>query len=763
MKRINEMVDVNFDGVTYPYVPPKVLNISPRLKLHSSWDKEIDPVTYEVIRHNLWHINEEHGAMIQRISGSPVAMYALDLNPSILNEDGEFVYFGPYMQYMSGVADTQVKWVMENRSENPGIKNGDMFLANDPWVGAAHQMDVMLICPVFYEDELFCWITNCLHQYDIGGITPGSFCPSAESSFDEGILIPPVKIIENNEIRKDIEDLYLRSSRKPDMVALDFRAQMAGNMTAKDRIEGLITRYGAATVKGVMKKVVDNSEKSFLQKLSRLPDGIWQERTYVESCRPGDRRTHQVILTLKKEGNALVFENDGTAPQDGAMNATYSGWRGSIMVALNELMCWDQYFAIGGALRHVDFNPTPGTFTCALHPASVSTAPVQAMEISLYPAYNVLSKLIYADPEMRKDIMCIGGTSQWPATIFRGTDQWGDPYGYLLIDPICGAIGAFAQGDGISTGGQSRTPICKMPNVEHTEQNFPLLFLYRKELTDSGGAGKFRGGLSGESCFIPHNTELITQDTLASGCATPTSLGLMGGYPSTTNGYAFVKDSDIAERMNRSNMPGDTAEISGTHTTLGLRQEHFVQNPGDVYSVWWCGGGGFGDPMERDLNRVEADYEHMTVSLEMAKEVYGAVIDPETRTVDREASETLRASVRASRLNGSGRVSGKGTKREGTTLLKATDSMDLKEDSKGKFLACCHCGAALGGTEENYKSHCLLEVKPVEASNPLIGDPERFIDDKIEFRQFYCPGCGRLIENEIAVAGDELLMDVNFL
>ena len=175
MPRISQITDVAFDGVNSPYVPPKELTISPSLTLHRDWDDTVDPVTYEVIRHNLWNINEEHGATIQRISGSPVAMFALDLNPSILTEDAEFVYFGPYMQYMSGVTDTQVKWILENRSDNPGITAGDMFLANDPWVGAAHQMDVILICPVFHEGELFCWITNCLHQYDIGGITPGSF------------------------------------------------------------------------------------------------------------------------------------------------------------------------------------------------------------------------------------------------------------------------------------------------------------------------------------------------------------------------------------------------------------------------------------------------------------------------------------------------------------------------------------------------------------------------------------------------------------
>ena len=277
--RLSSLPNEQFDGRGRPYVPPRELRIAPTLKLHRECAPEVDPVTYEVVRHALWNVNEEHGATIQRLSGSPVAMYALDLNPSILTEDAEFVYFGPYMQYMSGVTDTQVKWTLENRSDNPGIGAGDMFLANDPWVGAAHQQDVMLLCPVFWEGELFCWVTNCLHQYDIGGITPGSFCPSARDAFDEGILIPPVKIVEAGTVRRDIEELYLRSSRKPASVALDFRAQLAGNTTACERVLTLVRRYGAETVKAVMKRILDNGERAFLRKLARLPDGDFRERT----------------------------------------------------------------------------------------------------------------------------------------------------------------------------------------------------------------------------------------------------------------------------------------------------------------------------------------------------------------------------------------------------------------------------------------------------------------------------------------------------
>jgi len=756
MARVSELKDVAFDGVSTGYVPPKKLAISKKLKLHTRRARRIDPITFEVVRHSLWHVNEEHGATIQRLSGSPVAMYALDLNPSILAEDGEFVYFGPYMQYMSGVTDTQVKWILEKRSDNPGIRDGDMFLANDPWVGAAHQQDVMLICPVFWKGELFCWVTNCLHQYDIGGITPSSFCGSAENAFEEGILIPPVKIIENNEIRRDIEELYLRASRKPEAVALDFRAQLAGNLTARDRVLALIRRYGAEVVKGVMKQIMDNAETAFLAKLRRLPDGVWRERAYVECCRPGDRRTHRVCLTLTKKGNRLIFDNDGTAPQDGAMNATYSGWRGSIMVALNQLLCWDQYFCIGGALRHVDFDPTPGTFNCANFPASVSTAPVQAMEISLYPAYNVLSKMIFGDAEMRKDIMCIGGTSQWPATIFRGTDQWGERYGYLLVDPIGGAIGAFSNGDGINTGGQSRTPICKLPNVEHTEQTFPLLFLYRKEVVDSGGAGKWRGGMSAESCFVPHGTERITHDTLSSGNATPTSPGMMGGYPGSVNAYKFRRATDVRKRFERREMVGDIGELKGREEVLQLRQENFLQEADDAYAVLWSAAGGYGDPFERDPERVRDDVvENRAVSRDAAREIYGVVIG-EHGALDLETTRQLRAEQRARRR----RKGAPAKVLAGRVAARASENLDLRREAGGLRHACAKCAADLGALRDNYKDQCVLDEREIAAANPNIGDWRRYIDDRPVFRQFYCPGCGALIENEVARADDPVLRDI---
>ena len=746
--------DFKFDGRNYPYIPGRTVPISPGLKLHTDYGEDLDPVTYEVVRHNLWNINEEHGATIQRLSGSPVAIYAIDLNPSILTEDAEFVYFGPYMQYMSGVTDVQVKWILENRSRNPGIRDGDMFLANDPWVGAAHQQDVMLICPVFVGDELFCWTTNCLHQYDVGGITPGSFCPSARDSFDEGILVPPIKIIENNEIREDVADLYLRASRRPDMVALDFRAQMAGNLASRARILALVERYGARTVKSVMKKVIANGEKAFVDKLSRLPDGVWRERGYLECAGVGDRGTYPVMLTLRKEGTELTLENEGTVPQGGAMNCAFAAWRGGLMVAINQLLCWDQYFAIGGALRHIRFDPTPGTINCANYPASVSSATIQAMEISLYPTYNVVSKMIYPDPALRPDIVTIGGCSQWPGVLFQGTDHQGEKFGYVLIDPIGGAIGAFAVGDGISTGGQSRTPISKLPNVEHNEQEFPVLFLYRKELPDSGGAGQYRGGQGAQSCFIAHKTDRIMHETISAGAAIPSSFGLMGGHPAGPNAFFFKKGTDIKERFDRSDMPSDIEDISGEDYPIQLR-DSFVQTDVDVYAVSWCGGAGFGDPLNRDPASIQHDLDERIVTRPAAEALYGAAFDDDGR-VDPVGTTERRKQLRSARIV-------KGNPRPQSTdetLYEVSPVLAVRAGADEKHYACITCDARLGPITENFKLHSAREDKPIEESNPLIGDPSRYVDAKIWFRVFHCPNCGTLLDSEVAVGDDPLLHDM---
>src|SRR5438128_6137490 len=150
--------EIAWDGTFYPYIPPKELRIHRALRLHTTADDEVDPITHEVLRHALWNVNTEHGNTIMKISGSPICAYGHDFNPVILDEEGGYVFFGKFNLYLAVGAGAAVKWTLENRAENPGINPGDMFLTNDPWISATHQPDVTLIAPLFVGDELFCWV-----------------------------------------------------------------------------------------------------------------------------------------------------------------------------------------------------------------------------------------------------------------------------------------------------------------------------------------------------------------------------------------------------------------------------------------------------------------------------------------------------------------------------------------------------------------------------------------------------------------------------
>jgi N-methylhydantoinase B len=232
---------------------------------------------------------------------------------------------------------------------------------------------------------------------------------------------------------------------------------------------------------------------------------------------------------------------------------------------------------------------------------------------------------------------------------------------------------------------------------------------------------------------------------------------MMGGYPSTTNAYTFLRDTDIAERFARARMIEDTAEVRGTPETLGLRQENFMQYPTDVYAVRWTGGGGFGDPLDRDPADIERDLEDLAITPAAARSLYGAVLR-DALHVDAAATAAHRTGLRQARL--ARHAPRCARRREGALLFEAGASLHLRQDAGGSYWACAKCGSELGAVGDNYKEHCLREDHPVSASNPLIGDPAQFIDDAVAFRQFCCPGCGAQIDNEIAVTRDPVLCDI---
>ena len=351
--------NINWDGVQYCYIPPAELRIPPSVKISSAHTKgeDIDPITYEVIRHRIWRAVWDGGITTARMCVSPITWITRDLQSALFLENGDCVFFGPFLQYMAGMLEPSLKWILENRGEDPGINPGDIFLMNDPWIGTVHQPDVGLMGPIFVDDKIFAWTGITEHQNDLGGNTPGSFCMSAPDVFSDPQPIPPIKIVKGGNMDKQLLDLYMRMSRTPRHLELDLRAGLAGNKVVHNQIQELIQIYGHQLVKGVMLQIINNSEKAFLDKMAEIPDGIWSQTGFMEGAMSGDRKAHRVVLTMEKQKNELFFTNEGTDPQVGSINLTYAGWRGAIMSMISVILLPEQMGAIGGSYEALPFRP----------------------------------------------------------------------------------------------------------------------------------------------------------------------------------------------------------------------------------------------------------------------------------------------------------------------------------------------------------------------------------------------------------------------
>ncbi|GAB7549378.1 hydantoinase B/oxoprolinase family protein [Cupriavidus sp. 8B] len=627
--------------------------IDGRLNLHSVTEQEIatvDPLTYEVIRHRLAMITEEMGNALKRMSGSVVVTDANDFGATILDELGNSVLVGLYNTQLAASVDMAAKWTLEHRSERPGIRPGDMFLCNDPWVGGGiHQNDVTVLAPLFHEGELFAWTAAVCHQVDLGGVSPGSWSVEGQDVFWESTPVPPVKIVENGELRVDVEDMYIRRSRVPRLIALDLRAKVGANNIAQELLTRLIAKYGARTVKAVMKRIMSDAEDRLRAKLRSLPDGSWGAVAHQDSARSGDRGIYKIVLTMHKHGDTLHFDFTGTDSQvEGFINCTFAGLRGGIMPIVLTMLCGDIPWAPGGLYRCLQITSEPGTINNCTFPAGVGKASVASAWATQNAVSECVGKMLSVHPEHRKSMMCVCcGT--WDLALIAGVDQRGGPFVTMLCDAMAGGLGARADQDGVDTGGLNCIPMGRVADVEINEFAFPILYLWRREEIDSGGPGRYRGGVGGSSCFVPHDSPLgeIHLVVSAPGKAVPMAAGIGGGYPAATQHDVLIRGATARELLAAGKIPASIDALQGAPVVLPPHIETHLAVT-DAYYTHWQGGGGYGDPLLRDPSKVALDVASYKVSPHSALDVYGVVLDG-AGTVDMPATDRYRVRLRRER------------------------------------------------------------------------------------------------------------------
>jgi N-methylhydantoinase B len=759
-----------WDGrAEFAYIPPPgpELQIRGDVKLHTECDLDFDPVTYQVLRNRFWSINLDHSDTIRRVSGSPVIVYMDDFNTALLTETGDLLMAGPSIQWFAAIGDLPVKWTLENRSANPGIREGDVFFTNDPWVGCIHAMDVGMFAPVFWEGRIFSWIFSQCHVGDVGGPFPGSFNPVAQSLYEEAVLVPPIKLVEGGELRVDVFEMHTRKSRTPDHLALQLRSQMAGIHTVQARMAEVLDDYGPAVVKGAMRRMIRDSSRAIGDRLLRIPDGEWEERIYMAGLGATDRSTHRFAARLRKTGDRLVFSNEGTDEQYGSANSVYGTWRSGAIVALSNFVGWDQLLCNAGALDHLTFEPTAGTLTVPTQPAA--TTGVGGNNASVYlPSFVVSKMLACGPPDLQKRANASGGSAVVSFWFGAGLDRRGNFAVSAPGDVVAGALGAFPDRDGVDIGGAWWWPNNPSGNVEEWEDALPILYLYRRERPSSGGPGTWRGGNALETAVVLHGTEEMLIQLVSLDQAINCAIGLGAGLPGHPGDYRYKAAVTSPEQLAAGWLPGSGEQLTELAGELPrvFAKDTTTMHPGDVFVAQYNGGGGFGDPLARDPERVARDVALHSVLREDAQSQYGVVLD-EAGEVDLPATASRRQSVLKDRLAASQAPAQPCGEQLASNQIERVipGAAAIGRDSAGDLLwACPHCHQGLGPVDGNYKDGAArLQREPQEIFPSQYLDPKQFCDDAFVMRQYLCPSCGVGLAVELCRPDDPAVVDVRLV
>jgi N-methylhydantoinase B len=319
------------------------------------------------------------------------------------------------------------------------------------------------------------------------------------------------------------------------------------------------------------------------------------------------------------------------------------------MPVMLTMLCGDIPWSPGGIYRCLDITSESGTINDCDFPAGVSKGSIASAWATQNAVTEVLGAMLDTHPVYRSDLtsVCVGS---WDLALLAGIDQRGGPFVNVVSDPMAGGFGARSDQDGVDTGGLACIPMGRTPDVEMSEFSYPMLYLWRREEPDSGGPGRFRGGLGGSCCFMMHGSPApaLHMTVSGGGKALPQSSGASGGYPGNTEYDVAVRDSDIHQLIGTGRMLRSLDDLAGEREVM---PPHLITTLGqhDVYYMAWQGGGGYGDPILRDPAQVAADLTAGKITAGAARDIYGVIITAEGGA-DQTATEQARAAIRGQRL-----------------------------------------------------------------------------------------------------------------
>lgn len=580
------------------------------------------------------------------------------------------------------------------------------------------------------------------------------------------MILPLVRLIEGGRLRQDLWETILSMSRLPFILGLDLKAMIASNHVAQRRLLALIERYGLETIRAVMEEMIALSERRLRARLRELPDGHFRAWDYIDHD-GHENRLYRFSLDLTKEGETLTFDYSGCPPQaPGFINCTEAGLRGGVFTALLPILAYDIPWN-EGLKRPVRIVAPPGMICTAQPPAPTGSATIAAAWLVANTAVRALSLLVgCSDRYQRESQACSSGA--FSVLNLAGLNQYGEPFGAMILDPMASGEGAYAGRDGTDAHGIFMVPVPNIANVETNENFAPILYLHRRLIPDTGGPGRLRGGCSAGVAFAIHDVDRLEGVLVSHGVEVPNATGAGGGLPGSCIVHTLLRGSDLREQLAQGRLPSDLRELRGERQDLGAKPGRLQLGPHDLFQYTWQGGGGYGDPLERSPEAVMEDVHQGLVSPEAARQLYGVAINPgpPPHALDREATEELRCRKREERLASAQggtkaermRANNPGLKTDhgSRLLLQISEGLGLVEAEEGpRSCQCLRCGHPLGPADRNWKESAWQRSIPPSEAGPWV-----MLHRELELRQFLCPGCGRLLGTEVARRGEPPLWEV---
>ncbi len=707
-------------------------------------DPQIDPVKYEVAVHRIIASVREAAWALVRTSSSPLVTECGEYVFAIYDSEGHAAYVNTgVLPHLTGT-EAGIKFIRHcYGTDREGIHPGDQFILNEPYIMGIHTPDILVARPLFSGTEIVAWIASLTHTIEIGAKDPGGTADSTDV-FQEGIRIPCLKLISRGEPVSHVYRLIERATRNPAQISLDIASKVAGNNVAAVRIEEMAAQEGAAFVRGVLSKMINETETKARERIKAIPDGKWYNLAFADhnGLNPA---LLKVKVTAEKRGDVILFDLAGTSPQcPGPVNAALPGTIGAIFTVL-VLTIFSDLLPNRGIVSSCRIAVPKGTIYNPRYPAALFAAPPGPLCL----LSSVVTKLV-------SEMAMAGGLSQsviapWNGNVnavyMGGIDQYGELQGSLTLDSNGGGTGGTPFDDGDDTSAYMLAPGSIMADIEMYEANYPVVYLFRRQRADSCGHGRMRGGLGGEIAVAIHNSSAWRVGFRGIGGAVSTTRGLAGGYPANSARAGFLLGVDPFKLS-----PADYGKLlrpvdelmgmDGSEPQPPLIPPRLLA-PGDIYYTAWCGGGGFGDPCMRDPKRVEKDVHAGLVSKERSRDTYGVVLTPEGN-VDLEATAALRADLRRARLAEAEPARASAGPRRSVNHRERSPygGLSLGEVAGGEHvLACGDCGVVICADHADFHDHVPTRLK----SPASLGHKTVRLDWQT-YREYFCPECGALLD-----------------